>query len=90
MVDDRVLVASKSPWRLNVVLEKPLREDQLRKLQVQLRDMKFYSGGITGAMDKPTRAAVSSYADYRGAKYRFANTAITENLLDGLKVLDEK
>ncbi len=31
---------------------------------------------------------MSSYAEYRGAKYRFKRTAISENLLDGLGVLE--
>lgn len=88
IVDDRVLVASDPPWTVNVILEKPLRKDQVRKLQAQLKDMKFYSGEITGTIDVATRAAVSFYAEYRGAEYRFANAAITENLLDGLNVLD--
>lgn len=88
IIDDRVLVASGRSWTVNVILEKPLRRDQVRKLQAQLKDMKFYSGAITRTVDVATRAAVSSYAEYRGAKYRFANTAITKNLLDGLNVLD--
>ena len=89
IVDARVLVASGPPGTVNVVLEKPLREEQVRRLQAKLKDMKFYSGEITGTLDKATRAAVSSYADYRGAEFRFANAAITENLLDGLDVLDQ-
>ena len=31
---------------------------------------------------------MSSYAEYRGAKYRFKRTEISENLLDGLGVLE--
>ena len=59
------------------------------KLQNQLIDMKFYEGAATGELDEATARAVSSYAEYRGAEYRFYRAAITENLLDGLGVLTE-
>ena len=51
--------------------------------------MKFYEGKITGELDEATLGSVGFYAEYRGSAYRFFRTAITENLLDGLRVLDD-
>ena len=87
MLDSRVLVISSSSGLTYAILEKPLRQDQVTKLQLQLIDMKFYEGEATGELDGPTQAAVSAYAEYRGAKYRFHRAAITENLLDGLGII---
>lgn len=89
IVDARVLVASAPPWTVNLILERPLTEKQVEKFQAQLKDMKFYDGEITGALDEATLRGIGFYADYRGSEYRFLRTAITENLLDGLGVLDD-
>lgn len=89
IIDARVLVASAPPWSVNFILEHALTEDQVKKLQAQLKDMKFYGGEITGKLDEATLRSVGYYAEYRGSKYRFFRTAITENLLDGLGVLDD-
>lgn len=89
IIDARVLVASAPPWSVNFILEHPLTEDQVKKFQAQLKDMKFYDGEITGKLDEATLRSVGFYAEYRGSKYRFFRTAITENLLDGLGVLKD-
>ncbi len=89
IIDARVLVASVPPWTVNLILEQPLSEEQVKKFQAQLKDMKFYEGEITGELDEATLRGVSSYAEYRGSAYMFFRTAITENLLDGLGVLDD-
>lgn len=86
-IDDRVLVTMSPSGSFYLLLEKPLAEDEVRRLQQQLKSMKFYEGEITGQLDEQTRAAVAGYADYRGAEYRFKDAVITENLLDGLNVL---
>ena len=86
-VDDRILLVASISGSFNVILEKPLTSDQVKKLQTQLTDMKYYDGDINGEIDAATRAAVSAYAEYRGAQYRFKDAVITENLLDGLDVL---
>ena len=88
IIDARVLVTSTSNSTVNLILEQPLTEEQVRKFQAQLKDMKFYEGEITGELDEATLRSVGSYAEYRGSAYRFFRTAITENLLDGLRVLD--
>ena len=89
IIDARVLVASVLNGTVNLILERPLTEQQVKKLQVQLKDMKFYEGKITGELDEATLGSVGFYAEYRGSAYRFFRTAITENLLDGLRVLDD-
>ena len=88
IVDARVLVTSTANSTVNLILEQPLTEKQVRKFQEQIRDMKFYDGMISGKLDAATLRGVASYAQYRGAAYRFFRTVITENLLDGLHVLD--
>lgn len=87
-LDGRVLVTVSDSGSFNVILEKPLSESEVRRLQEQLKDMKFYEGDVTGVIDESTRAAISGYADYRGAEYRFKDAVITGNLLDGLNVLE--
>ena len=87
IIDARVLVTSTPPGTVNLILEQPLTEEQIRKFQAQLKDMKFYGGEITGELDEATLRSAGFYAEYRGSAYRFFRTAITENLLDGLKVL---
>ena len=90
-VDDRVLVI---PWENSsryLIVEKPLSEKQIIKLQAQLKDMKFHHFSPTGILDNETLKALSSWAQYRlqdYEAYRFQRTAITENLLDALGVLD--
>jgi len=86
IIDARVLIASAPPWTVNYILERPLTQKQVKKLQVKLKDMKFYKEKITGKLDKATLRSVGLYAEYRGSKYRFFRTVITENLLDGLGV----
>lgn len=88
-VDERVLVASSASGSTNIILEKPLTSAQVSKLQAQLKDMKFYSSEITGELDEATLTSVGFYAEYRGSKFRFFRTAITENLLDGLGVIED-
>ncbi len=88
MIDRRVLVVPSANGALHIILEKPLSRLQVAKLQRQLKDMKFYDGEITGEMNPEVRRQLGGYAEYRGAAYRFVNVAITENLLDGLGVLE--
>jgi len=86
-VDGRVFVTHSPSGTVNAVLEKPLTEPQVRRLQAALRERQFHTGPVTGVMDEATRQAVSRYADHRGARYVFRHAAITEALLDGLCVL---
>lgn len=90
-VDDRVLII---PWNNGMsylIAEKPLSDDELLAFQAQLKDMKFLNGEPSGEFDEDTRNALSFYASYRVGgpdAYAFQRAAITENLLDGLNVLD--
>ena len=86
-VDRRVLVIPSPSGITNLVLEKPLPPDEIRAFQKHLKGMKFYAGEPAAGWDDKSLGAVASYAEYRGAKARFARTAITENLLDGLQIL---
>jgi hypothetical protein len=87
-VDARVLIMPSPDGAIYAILERPLETEQVRRLQRQLRDMKFYDGEPTGTLDAPTQDAIAAYAEYRGALYRFSPPVITENLLDGLGVLE--
>jgi hypothetical protein len=86
-VDDRVLIAPTRSGVTNIILERPLTPDEILAFQKQLKDMKFFTGEPSATWDEASLAGLASYAEYRGAKYRFARTAITENLLDGLRIL---
>lgn len=90
IVDARVLVTSTPSGALNLILERPLTGKQVKQFKTQLKDMKFYAGEVNGDLDEATMTGVGFYADYRGAAFRFHRTAITENLLDGLRVLDKR
>lgn len=87
-VDDRIIVTVSASGSFYLILEKPLSEEQVVRLQRQLKVMKFYDGELSGVMDARTRAGVAGYADYRGARYRFKDAVISENLLDGLGVVE--
>jgi len=87
-VDDRILVAPTISGTEYMIFERGLTGAQTKQLQHQLHDMKFFSGIPTEYWDQKSFAALSSYAEYRGAKYRFLRAVITENLLDGLDVID--
>jgi len=90
-VDDRVLVI---PWQNSsqyLIAEIPLTQSQTIKLQKELKSMKFFSGEITGEIDESTRLGLQSWLDYRNRasdSYRFFRPAITENLMDALRVLE--
>ena len=73
---------------LNAVLEKPLEPEEVRRLQVILKETGNLEGNVTGVLDQETREAIASWAEFRGAAYRFADPVISENLLAGLNVLD--
>ena len=85
-VDNRTLVTLSPSGSFYLVLERPLTAAQISRLQEQLADMEFYSGEVSGVLDADTRSAISSYAEYRGAEYRFKDAVITENLLDGMDI----
>lgn len=87
-VDDRVLVAPIESGQGYVIYERALSGKQNERLQHELKDMKFFSGTPSDEWDADSYAALAFYAEYRGAEYRFQRTAITENLLDGLNILE--
>ena len=89
-VDDRVLVMPWANSTINLILEKPLTEVQVKAYQAQLKSMKFYDGILTGELDADTLRASRTWYEYRA---RLDETqpipgrpAITENLLDALRI----
>jgi hypothetical protein len=70
------------------IVSLPPSENRVRRIQDRLRAGQFYVGYSTGVYDETTRAAVAAYAEHRGAAYRFANPAMSLNLLEGLGVWD--
>ena len=90
-VDKRVIVI---PWQNSsryLIAEIPLNPDQVSTLQSQLKDMKFNEQDPTGVIDENTLRAISTWSNYRLGimdGYRFKRSAITENLLDTLDVLE--
>lgn len=88
--DKRVLAMDWANSELYLILERPLRADQTKKLQKALKSMKFYSGNVTGDFDAETVRATRAWYRYRLSDKTAAiplRPAITENLLDALGVL---
>lgn len=89
--DRRVIALSWANAQQYLILERPLTKAQVSKLQKALTSTKFYSGRITGIFDTATEAAVRAWYKYRQPNREAAiprRPAITENLLDALKVLE--
>ena len=73
-----------------LILERPLTDPEVKRLQKSMKSVKFYDGGITGTLDAATERAVRAWYEYRLAKPEMAiprRPAITENFLDALGVL---
>lgn len=89
-IDQRVLVILWNNSAQYLIAEKPLNVAEVERLQKELKTMKFYDGNITGLIDDATVSSLGFWAQYHvypKETYRFARTAITENLLDALRVL---
>ena len=89
-IDRRVLVILWNNSAQYLIAEKPLSQAEVTRLQEELKTMKFYNGVITGKIDEATVSSLGFWAGYRARPtqtFRFARTAITENLLDALRVL---
>lgn len=91
-VDDRVLIIPTENSAVNLILERPLSELQIKAYQAQLKSMKFYDGELTGLLDDATLRSSRYWYENRA---RLEDTqpipgrpAITENLLDALNVLN--
>ena len=92
-VDDRVLVMPTENSAVNLILERPLSEVQIKAYQAQLKSMKFYEGELTGELDDATLTSSRYWFEYRArlddTQPIPARPAITENLLDALRVLND-
>lgn len=88
--DNRVLALSWANSTLYLVLERRLHFEQVKKMQLALKSLKFFSGQASGEFDEATANAVRAWYGYRQTEGDAAipkRPAITGNLLDGLKVL---
>jgi len=91
-IDARVMVIPWANSTVNLILERPLSSLEVSNIQAALSDLKFHSGDLSGKLDKATLHAIGLWAEYRSTldePYRFARTAITENLFDGLDVFEK-
>lgn len=89
--DNRVLAMSWANSRMYLILERPLSTLQVKKLQSALKLLKFYSGSRNGQFDAMTKSAVRDWYAYRQTNPEIPvpkRPAITENLLDTLKVIE--
>ncbi|GJL94846.1 MAG: hypothetical protein DHS20C05_12510 [Hyphococcus sp.] len=91
-VDDRVLVMPWANSTVNLILERPLSTIQIKAYQAQLKSMKFYDGALTGELDEATLRASRAWYEHRAmlddTQPIPARPAITENLLDALRVIE--
>lgn len=92
-VDDRVLVMPTANDAINLILERPLTELQIKAYQSQLKSMKFYDGELTGILDEATLRSSRIWFENRArlddSQPIPMRPAITENLLDALFVLSD-
>ncbi len=88
-VDQRILVVPTASGTEYMIFERPMSGGETSKFQQQLRSMKFYSGPAAEIWNDASLSGLSSFAESRGAQYRFLRAAITENLLGGLAVFGE-
>lgn len=89
--DRRVVALSWANAQQYLILERPLNTAEVGRLQKALTSTKFYSGEVNGTFDAGTERAVRAWYEYRLADPNAAiprRPAITENLLDALKVLN--
>jgi hypothetical protein len=84
VVDQRVLVARRSPLTTYLILEQPLAPGDIRLLKQKLRQAGFDPGSEDETMDDSTRAAVASFARTKGAPF-LTPGIVTENLLNALE-----
>jgi len=87
-VDQRVLIVAAPNGTTYLILQRPLTAEEVRRVQAALGARKLLAGPPSGTMDAPTWAALATYAESRGAAYRFKAAALTENLLAGLGITD--
>lgn len=90
IIDSRVLVMASTSGASYFILERGLEVVEIMAVQTALAAMDLFSGEISGTMDKGTQAALSAYAERRGANYRFLRSAITESLLLGLGIASKR
>lgn len=81
MVDERILIVPVANGSINIILEKPLEKNEIALVQESLAYLGLYNGEMNGVMDETLRIAVAEFAETQGAKYRFADPVISENLL---------
>lgn len=90
-IDDRVLVMPWANSELNLILEKPLSHEEVKKYQQSLKSVKYYDGDLTGELDEATLKASRFWYEDRARLSEDQpiplRPAITENLLDTLGVL---
>ncbi len=90
-IDDRVIIWPSQNSSVNLVLEKTMPPVKIKAYQAQLKSMKLYSGELTGELDAATLAASRRWYEYRANLSDDhpvpARPAITENLLDTLRVI---
>ncbi len=87
-VDERVAIVRSANGASFAILVLRPSPELVRRIQDGLRKQQLYNGAATGIMDELTQVALASYAERRGAGYRFMPVAPTANLLAGLGVFD--
>jgi hypothetical protein len=81
LMDARVLVVPTPSGLTNLILERPLGMESIRKMQRALADHGHYSGPESGVLDAATRRAVALRAQELGAQYAFETGIVTVDIL---------
>lgn len=89
VIDKRIAVVPNADGTRFAILARPLTGSLISRVQEGLAKAGLYDGSTQGQFDERTKSAVAKYVEQRGAAYRFADPAMTMNLLDGLGALDE-
>lgn len=90
-VDDRVFVLPSADGSAHIIFERPLSRLQIKAYQARLKSLQIYDGPLTGVLDNATLQASRSWYALRAQlppSHPLPDRAtITENLLDGLTLL---
>lgn len=88
-IDARTVIVQNPDGASYAIFATPLSTVEIERLQKGLTEVGSYSGSADGILDETTRSALASYAERRGAAFRFRNPVATMNLLDALGALDQ-
>ena len=84
LVDDMVIVAPSPSGRSYVILERRMPTSSAKRIELEMKHMKFMSGKVTGRLGRNAREGAGYFASFLGAKRTFKASALTENMVEAM------